>query len=91
MKKPLSDKDTLAAEVERSSAIAGKPGKYISMENGLSAVRLPKIRIKEIYLDLVIQMRIQLVKCSQSLYQLQISYNIYKIFMRASCSVLPKK
>ena len=55
MKNPLSDRDTLAAEVARSAAIAGKPGKYISMEKGLRAVRLPKISINETYLDLVIQ------------------------------------
>ncbi|GAB2561374.1 hypothetical protein GCM10027085_60630 [Spirosoma aerophilum] len=32
-------------EVWRSLAIAGKPGKYMSMENGLIVERAPKIRI----------------------------------------------
>jgi hypothetical protein len=58
MKKVLRDKDTLAAEVEKSWAIAGKPGRYMSMEKGLSAVRLPKMRISETYLDLVIQIMV---------------------------------
>ena len=61
MKNPLSDKDTFAADVAKSVAMAGKPGKYISMEKGLSAVRLPKIRIKEIYLDLVILMLVSII------------------------------
>jgi hypothetical protein len=38
--------DTLAT-VFRSSAIQKKPGKYISIENGPSAVREPKIGLTE--------------------------------------------
>lgn len=48
MKKPLSDNETLETDVARSFAIAGNPGRYMSMENGLKAVKLPKIRISEI-------------------------------------------
>jgi hypothetical protein len=55
MKKLLKDKETFETEVARSCAIAGKPGRYMSIEKGLSAVRLPKIRITEIYFDLIIQ------------------------------------
>jgi len=54
IKNPVKDKETFAAEVFRSFAIAGKPGKYMSIENGAKAVRLPKIRIMEKYLDFVI-------------------------------------
>ena len=55
IKKPLSDKDTLEAEVARSFAMAGNPGKYMSIENGVKAVRLPKIRTNEKKRDFVIQ------------------------------------
>jgi hypothetical protein len=44
--------DTLATVVFRSSAIPEKPGKYISIENGPSAVREPKIRINWKYFNL---------------------------------------
>jgi hypothetical protein len=54
IKNPLNDRDTSEAEVDKSSAIAGNPGRYISMEKGLNAVRPPSISIKETYLDLVI-------------------------------------
>ena len=53
MKKLLSESDTLAAEVDRSLAMAGNPGRYMSIEKGVSAVRLPRISISETYLDLV--------------------------------------
>ena len=41
--------DTLATEVFKSLAIPAKPGKYISIENGPSAVREPKMRINLMY------------------------------------------
>jgi hypothetical protein len=46
IKNPVNDKDTWAMEVFRSLAIAGKPGRYISMEKGAKAVNVPKIRIR---------------------------------------------
>ena len=51
MKKLLNERETFAAEVERSLAIAGNPGRYMSIETGVNAVRLPRISISEIYLD----------------------------------------
>ena len=54
-KKLLNDRETFDTEVARSFAIAGNPGRYMSMEKGLSAVRLPSIRMSETYLDFVIQ------------------------------------
>jgi hypothetical protein len=50
MKKLLSESETFAAEVDRSFAIAGNPGRYMSIEKGVSAVRLPRISISETYL-----------------------------------------
>jgi hypothetical protein len=41
--------------------MAGKPGRYMSIEKGLRAVRLPKMRISEIYRDLVIQMMVSVI------------------------------
>jgi hypothetical protein len=45
---------TLATVVFRSFAIPSKPGKYISIEKGPSAVREPKIRINLKYVAFVI-------------------------------------
>ena len=47
IKNPESDKETLATVVCRSFAIAGKPGRYMSMENGPNAVREPNNRIRK--------------------------------------------
>lgn len=43
---------TLATVVFRSAAIPEKPGKYISIENGPSAVRKPKIKTSWKYFNL---------------------------------------
>ena len=53
MKKLDRDNATLAVVVCIYSAITGKPGKYISMVKGPSAVNEPRIRIREIYFCLV--------------------------------------
>lgn len=47
MKNPDNDKETRAIEVFKSLAIAGKPGKYISIENGPNAVSEPNRRIRK--------------------------------------------
>ena len=46
--------ETLATEVFKSLAIPAKPGKYMSIENGPSAVSEPKIRINFKYFAFVI-------------------------------------
>jgi len=48
----------LETVVFRSFAIAGKPGRYISIEKGARAVSDPKIRIKRKYLLLFIVLQI---------------------------------
>ena len=47
MKKLESERATSSVVVCRSLAIAGKPGKYISILNGLSAVNVPNIRMRK--------------------------------------------
>ena len=54
MKKLESESATFETVVSKSFAIAGKPGRYMSMEKGARAVRDPKIRIKRKYLLLFI-------------------------------------
>ena len=54
IKKLESDKAIFATVVCRSSAIAGKPGKYISIENGPMAVNIPNINISFVFLLLFI-------------------------------------
>ena len=54
IKKLESDKAIFATVVCRSSAIAGKPGKYISIENGPRAVNIPNINISFVFLLLFI-------------------------------------
>jgi hypothetical protein len=44
-KKLAREYDTMSTEVSRSSAMAGKPGKYISMENGPIAESNPRINM----------------------------------------------
>jgi len=46
--------ETFATVVFKSAAIPEKPGKYISIEKGPSAVKEPKIRISLIYFFVVI-------------------------------------
>ena len=50
--------ETLATEVFKSFAIPANPGKYISIENGPSAVNEPRIRINFIYFVLVIELSV---------------------------------
>jgi hypothetical protein len=47
IKKLDSESATWAAVVCKLRAMAGKPGKYISIENGPKAVSAPKMRIRE--------------------------------------------
>lgn len=54
MKKLDKERETSAVVVFRSFAIAGKPGRYMSIENGPKAVRLPSISILVKYLREVI-------------------------------------
>ena len=49
MKKPDKERETLEAVVCKSLAIAGKPGRYMSIEKGPNAVKLPKMRIRKKY------------------------------------------
>jgi len=51
MKKVAKDKDTFGTSVFKSLAIALNPGKYISIENGAKAAKLPRINIKPNDLD----------------------------------------
>jgi hypothetical protein len=53
MKKAERDQATLPSVVPRSCAMALKPGRYMSMENGLKAVREPRIRMRKKYFFLV--------------------------------------
>jgi len=46
IKKVAKDKDTFGTSVFRSLAMALNPGRYISIENGASAAKLPSINIK---------------------------------------------
>lgn len=50
IKKLDKESETSAIVVFRSLAMAGKPGKYISMEKGPRAVRVPRMRIRNTYL-----------------------------------------
>ena len=45
IKKLDKERDTLPTVVFRSAAIAGNPGRYISIENGPIAESIPKISI----------------------------------------------
>jgi hypothetical protein len=54
IKKLDKDKETCAVVVFNDFAIAGKPGKYISIEKGPSAVSEPNINTVKKYLCLVI-------------------------------------
>lgn len=45
MKKLETESDTFEIVVARSSAMAGKPGKYMSIENGPNADKSPNVRI----------------------------------------------
>jgi len=47
IKKLDSDKETFSVVVCNDFAIAGKPGKYISIEKGANAVKEPSISIKK--------------------------------------------
>ncbi len=47
IKKLESERETLATVVERSAAMSGKPGRYISIEKGPIEVRNPRISISE--------------------------------------------
>ena len=73
MKKLLSESETFAAEVERSLAIAGNPGRYMSIEKGVSAVRLPRISISETYLDFDMAMTFIVLGSNRDLKWMQIT------------------
>lgn len=47
IKKLDSERETCAIVVSRSLAIAGKPGKYISIENGPMADNMPKTSMRK--------------------------------------------
>ena len=47
MKKLVREKPIVVTSVPKSFAMAGNPGRYMSMENGPSAVSAPKIKIKK--------------------------------------------
>jgi len=49
MKKLDKDRDTLAVLVRRSAAMAGNPGRYMSIEKGPRAVSEPSIKIRPKY------------------------------------------
>lgn len=57
MKKLDKESETSATVVPRSWAMAGKPGRYMSMEKGPRAVSVPKIRMREMYFLRVIKRR----------------------------------
>ena len=46
MKKLESESETLETEVSRFAAISGKPGRYMSMEKGPTALNKPSVRSK---------------------------------------------
>ena len=73
MKKLLSESETFAAEVERSLAIAGNPGRYMSIEKGVNAVRLPRISISETYLDFDMAMTFIVLGSNRDLKWMQIT------------------
>ena len=58
---PIKKLDSESAIFEiivfKSFAIAGKPGRYMSMEKGARAVNDPRIRIRKKYFSLVISLQ----------------------------------
>jgi hypothetical protein len=54
IKKLLNESATSVTEVCKAAAMALKPGRYMSMEKGTSAVSVPRIRIVRRYLLLLI-------------------------------------
>lgn len=47
IKNVANESETLGTSVFKSKAIALKPGKYISIENGASAAKQPSIKINK--------------------------------------------
>jgi hypothetical protein len=63
IKKLDKEYDTISMDVCRSVAMAGKPGRYISIENGPSAESKPSIKITVVRFFAFIPEIVVLIKC----------------------------
>ena len=85
MKKLERESDTCATVVLRCAAIAGKPGKYISIEKGPMADKTPRIRISLYLLDIRLKYMLiihvilynPLLTFCEGLYRLQECFIVY--------------
>jgi hypothetical protein len=85
IKKPDSDKETFATVVCRSFAMAGNPGRYISMEKGPSAVSDPNNKIRKKCFLLVMVISIGNYKFGRFLFFGRFLYYSCSIRSRTNC------